>query len=187
MTATRPFARCRRAHGEGIGPRPRPVAPRRSEHAELPHSAPASGSIVEAAPRIGVKDTGRRDPVVRQALHSLPRHAAPLTPASKRMEPVAGDLNAEAAHATPVRGDRVIREVTANDCADPLTLHGHGKMTSFPQLLTDLLQLCSHSRLRGVPVQQELSGLGLPADVREPRSSKTSGRPSPRSRRCSSA
>jgi hypothetical protein len=103
----------------GLGP-----PPHRSEHAELPHSAPASGSIVEAVPRVWVKDTGSRDPVVSQALHSLPCHAAPLTPAPKRMEPVAGDLDAEAAHAAPVRRNRVIREVAANDGADPLALYG---------------------------------------------------------------
>lgn len=102
-----------------------PPPPHRSEHAELPHSAPASGSIVEAVPRVRVKDAGRRDPVVRQALHSLPRHAVPLTPAPKRMEPGTGDLEAEAAHAAPVRRDRMIRQVAADDGADPFALYGN--------------------------------------------------------------
>jgi hypothetical protein len=71
-----------------------------------------------------MKDAGRRDPVVRQALHSPSCHAAPLTSAPKRMKPVAGDLDTEAAHAAPVRGNRVIREVAADDGGDPLALYG---------------------------------------------------------------
>jgi hypothetical protein len=40
-------------------------------------------------------------------------------------------------------------------------------MTPFPQLLADLLELCPHSRLRGVTVQQKPPCPRLPADVRE--------------------
>src|SRR3954462_14886705 len=40
-------------------------------------------------------------------------------------------------------------------------------MSPFPQLLADQLELRSHSRLRGASVQQELSSLRPPADVRE--------------------
>jgi hypothetical protein len=44
---------------------------------------------------------------------------------------------------------------------------GHTKRARLPQLLADHLQPRSHSRLRGVAVQQELSGLRPSTDVRK--------------------
>ena len=92
-----------------------------------------------------MKHPGRRDPVVRQAPHALPCHPGPLTPAPERVERVADDLNAKATHDAPVRGDRMIREVPADDGTKPLALLGQRAMSPLPQPIHTRARADQHS------------------------------------------
>src|SRR5436190_21820807 len=69
--------------------------PHRSQRAEFPHWAPASGSSGKACLRVGMQDSGRWEPSGRQAVHPLPVQAVALTAAPERLQPVPGDLSPE--------------------------------------------------------------------------------------------
>ena len=59
--------------------------PHRSQRAELPHWAPASGTNVEAHLGIGVQDASRGKPSSGEALHPLPGEAVALAAAPERL------------------------------------------------------------------------------------------------------
>src|SRR6266496_5390003 len=69
--------------------------PHRSQRAEFPHWAPASGSSGKACLRVGMQDSGRWEPSGRQAVHPFPVQAVALTAAPERLQPVPGDLSPE--------------------------------------------------------------------------------------------
>ena len=66
--------------------------PHRSERAELPHSAPTSGSSDKAQLRVRMQDLGRREPSGCEPVHSRPVDPSPLAPAPQRLVPVASHL-----------------------------------------------------------------------------------------------
>lgn len=83
------------------------------------------------------------------------------------MAPRSKNLGAEAGEATDVRGDSVVRVVSANHCFELLPLYFYRQVAMPKEVLTDQLQLCPHSFLRGAPDKQELPRPRLPANVRE--------------------
>jgi len=54
-----------------VGIRLAPYPPHGSGRAAFPHPALASGGDAQAARRIGMADTGRRQPAVNEPFHSL--------------------------------------------------------------------------------------------------------------------
>ena len=85
--------------------------PHRSERAELPHSAPASGSIVEASRGIGVDNTRSREPSHRKPVHAGPGHPASLASTPQGVEPRSDNLGAKAGQ--PRRRSRSRRDCCA--------------------------------------------------------------------------
>src|SRR5256885_9160191 len=62
--------------------------PRRSQRAELPHWAPASGTNAKAHVREGMHHAGVRQPPIRQAVHAFPVQAGALATAPQRLVPL---------------------------------------------------------------------------------------------------
>ena len=69
--------------------------PHRSQRAELPHWAPASGPGGECGTRVGAHDAGRRQPCRSDPVVPVPSHSVTLAATPKRLEPVPPDLVTE--------------------------------------------------------------------------------------------
>ena len=79
------------AVGTAVARRP----PHRSERAELPHSAPASGPKAQALLRVGMHDADRREPASGEPDHALPGDVSLLAAPAEPVLPEAHDLMAE--------------------------------------------------------------------------------------------
>src|SRR5664279_2622877 len=82
--------------------------PHRSQRAELPHWAPASGSGGEAHFREGVLHVGGWYPSFRETVHPFPGHPRALAAAPQRLEPVPRHVVPEGRHRVGVAGHGVI-------------------------------------------------------------------------------
>ena len=70
----------------------------------------------------------------------------------------------ERVECTGIRRHCVIREETANDLAQPLSLFSNWLVSAPSHLLLHLLELCSHAVAPALALQQEVPSSGLPAD-----------------------
>ena len=82
------------AVGTALSGRP----PHRSEHALLTHSAPASGSDVEALVGPGMENAGLRNPALRKPTHRFPVGTTTLATARERVLPMSLSLGSERLH-----------------------------------------------------------------------------------------
>src|SRR6266852_714214 len=141
--------------------------PRRSQRAELPHWAPASGTNAKAHVREGMRHAGGRQPPIRQAVHALPVQAGALAAAPQRLVPVPCHLGAERRHRLAVAGHGVVSAVPSHHAAQPPPLLRDRLMHALPQLVLDLCQLRPHPfRDRDTP-HPEAPVPHLRANVRE--------------------
>src|SRR5664279_2694871 len=91
--------------------------PHRSQRAELPHWAPASGSGGEGDARVGAHDAGRRQPRRSDPVVPIPSHSVPLAATPKRLEPVPPDLLTESRGRVDVAWHGVVVQVPAREWA----------------------------------------------------------------------
>src|SRR6266704_6245722 len=91
--------------------------PRRSQRAELPHWAPASGTNAKAHVREGMRHAGGRQPPISQAVNALPVQAGALAAAPQRLVPVPCHLGAERRHRLAVAGHGVVGAVPSHHAA----------------------------------------------------------------------
>ena len=141
--------------------------PRRSERAELPHSAPALGLGVEALFGPGMKDLGRWDPAVGQLLHAHPGESTTLTASPESKQPSSFDFLLEHREASAVGRHGVVREVSAHDRAEPPSLFGNAQMSPTHQRVPDASKRCAHPLSYGPPHEEKLPRPGSRTNVRE--------------------
>ena len=118
--------------------------PRRSQRAELPHWAPASGSGIEALARPGMDDANGREPPGLQTVHALPVEATALAAATKRLEPVPDHLRPERPHGMKVARHGVVVGMASHHACEPPSLFGYGLVPTSLQLGFHLLELGPH-------------------------------------------
>ncbi len=143
------------------------AAPHRSQRAELPHWAPASGVGVKAHTGPGMRDAGGRQPSSGEAVHPVPADPRALAAAPQRLEPVSDRLVAEGPDRFAVAGHGVVGEVPSHHACQPAPLLRDGEMPASQALVFDLGQLRPHPFRDRLTRQPEPPGAGLPADVRE--------------------
>src|SRR6478752_5300106 len=139
--------------------------PHRSQRAELPHWAPASGSGGEGDARVGAHDAGRRQPCRSDPVVPVPSHSVTLAAAPKRLEPVSPDLVTEGRGRVDVAWHGVVVQVTPHYTRQPASLFGNGPVSAPPKLNLQLLQLCRHPLFDGDAPEPETSVPGLPTQV----------------------
>src|SRR5664279_5390002 len=139
--------------------------PHRSQRAELPHWAPASGSGGEGDTRVGAHDAGRRQPCRSDPVVPGPSHSVTLAATPKRLKPVPPDLVTEGRGRVDVAWHGVVVQVTPQYPRQPASLLGNGPVSAPPKLNLQLLQLCSHPLLDGDAPEPETSVSGLPTQV----------------------
>src|SRR5664279_2418544 len=108
--------------------------PHRSQRAELPHGAPASGSGGEGDARVGAHDAGRRQPCRSDPVVPGPSHSVPLAATPKRLKPVPPDLVTEGRGRVDVAWHGVVVQVTPHYTRQPASLLGNGPVSAPPKL-----------------------------------------------------
>jgi hypothetical protein len=114
-----------------------------------------------------MQDVGGWQPAGGEAVHRLPGEPGALAAAAERLEPVPHYLVAEGPDGFAVAGHGVVGEVPSHHACQPAPLCRDGLVPTLPALVFDLGQLGPHPLRDGLTRQPEVSGLGLPADVRE--------------------
>src|SRR3984893_5947561 len=125
-----------------------------------------------------VHDSSSRDVAVSQPLHSLPLHLAFLAASPEGSMPQSVHFLPEPLDGPCIPSDAVVLAVSAYHGSQPLTYLGYRVVPASPQLLFDLLELCSlaianpmptprvPARFPGPPTAvhkpQKLEGLRLP-------------------------
>src|ERR1044071_10196118 len=119
-------------------------------------------------------DPGRRKPPVRESRHPPPVEAMPLAALAQVPAPVTDDFRAEAGHDLAVGRYREVREVPADDTAEPSPLLRNGVVSTTFQGHVDGLERRSHSLRVGMAGPQKKAPPGLPAQMGEPHKSERS-------------
>jgi len=114
-----------------------------------------------------MKHAGMREPTFDEPCGAVPGGAIALAAAPKRLVPVLRDLDPKRVERFDVRGDGVVREVSAHHVAQPLALISHRQVSPSTKLVAKRGEPRTHSTLGGVPVEQEPTRPRLPADMRE--------------------
>src|SRR5215469_693877 len=112
-----------------------------SGQAELPHPALALGNDAHAVEWIRMTDMRPRQPASDEALHTIPRNAAPLATSRKRAMPESAYLESKDRQCRCVHGHSVVADVTTYHRLQPLALFQNGCMHAPPKLDFDLVEL----------------------------------------------
>ena len=142
--------------------------PHRSQRAELPHWAPASGSGSEALRREGMHHAGWWEPPVRETVHPAPGQPGPLAAAPKPMHQCRVTWDRKTATASVVaRARRSRRSALAARCVSHAPAPGSGRCL---RRLSSILISASFARIRLAIVMrltQNRPALARRADVRQ--------------------
>jgi hypothetical protein len=114
-----------------------------------------------------MKHAGVREPAFDESRCTDPGGAIALAAAPKRFVPVPRNLDPERVESFDVRGDGVVREISAHHVTQPLTLISHRQVSSATKLVANCDKSHAHSAHGGVPVEQEPARPRPSADVRE--------------------
>ena len=139
---------------------------RRSQRADCPHWALASGPNAEAPERIGVKKARRGQSALTEPLHPSPGGAPPL--AAPGQNPVPETLHLTTERERPsVHRHPVILQVAENDRAQPRAHHRNRVVQAAPEFGFHLPQLRLQPLPHRLPEHRKPPIPRLPADVRE--------------------
>jgi hypothetical protein len=116
-----------------------------------------------------MKDVGRWQELCRELRHPVPGSVIALAALYERAPPEIDYIVPEGPEASAVGRYRVIREVSANDLSQPLTLERDWFVHAPPQLFFDRSQPCPHPVAAGLPFELEGAPAGPAADVSEPK------------------
>ena len=108
VTWGRTFTADQSGKSVAVGMRVTPHPPHRSRRAGLPHRALGPGNDAEADQRIGMADTGKRNPSGNQALHPRPDQVVLVAPPSEYFHLQLAYLLAEDADGWAVHGHPII-------------------------------------------------------------------------------
>jgi hypothetical protein len=114
-------------------------------------------------------DMGWRQELCREFGHPVPGSAIPLAALRERASPEIDHIVPEGPEAPAVGRHRVIREVSANDLSQPLTLERDWFVHAPPQLFFDCSQPCPHPVAARLPFELESAPARPAADVSEPK------------------
>src|SRR5579864_3388695 len=90
-----------------------------SGQADFPHPALALGDDAKSPQRVGMTDTGGRQPAVDEPLHPGPDDAAVLTAARQRAIPEPAHVKPEPMERRLVHGHAVVPDVSTDHRAQP--------------------------------------------------------------------
>ena len=121
-----------------------------SQRAQLTHWALASGHNAKSPQRIGVTDTGRRNPMVDQSLHPLPGHLGFLAASSKRPPPVPDHSITEKRQRRAVHWHAVVLAVPSNHRRQPLAHFRDRVVQALPKIVLHVLQFGLQPRAHGL-------------------------------------
>ena len=124
----------------------------RSVRAELPHTAPASGSDDQTLAWIGVAYFGMGKPMLYQSVHAFPRDGA-LAATAQRASPQSGHFTLESHEALPVIGHA---KVSSMSC--------HHGFEVFPLFRNRLMHTLSHFQLERLKFSPQSLGTGQSQD-----------------------
>ena len=124
-----------------------------------------------------MKHAGMREPTFGESRCADPGGVIALAAAPKRLVPLPRDLGPKRVEPFDVRGDGVIREVSAH-VTQPLALISNGQVSSTRKLVANCDE-SPHSTHGGVPVKQEPARLVFSQMCVKPRKSNVSGFPLP--------
>ncbi len=111
-----------------------------SQRALLTHWALASGDNAKSSQGIRMTDTGRRNPVIDQALHSLPRHIGFLAASPKRPPPEPGHAKTEQRQRRAVHRHAIVLAMPPNHRRQPLAHFRDRVVQALPKEDLHLLQ-----------------------------------------------
>ena len=140
----------------------------RSVHAELPHTALASGRDDQTLVRIGMADMKARKPVRYHSLHSTPAQLMALTAAAQRAMPQSANLGAEHSQPRAVVGHAEVPAMPGHHRMQVLALLFDGSVHAPSEFDFDRLQLGSQTFGTREPQDHEFVLPSLPATMREP-------------------
>jgi hypothetical protein len=112
---------------------------------------------------------GWRQELCREFGYPAPGGAISLASLHERPSPEIGHIVAEGSKASAVCGYRVIRELSADDLSEPLTLEWDRFVHASPQLLFDRSQPCPHPVSARLPLELEGAPAGPATDVSGPK------------------
>src|SRR6516225_3333250 len=139
----------------------------RSVHAELPHTALALGRDDQTLVRVRVADAWDGQPMLYQAMHSLPAQVMALTATAQRAMPQSTNLEAECAQPRAVVGHAEVPAMTGQHRAQVRALLGYGSVHAPSEFDLDRPQLGLQAFGTGEPQHHELAPPGLCTTVCE--------------------
>ena len=141
----------------------------RSVHAELPHTALASGRDDQTLVRVRVADVGHGQPMRHQAIHAAPSQTTALAAAAQRAMPQPGDLMAECPQPRAVARHAEVPAMPSDHRPQVLALLRDGLVHAPSEFELDRLQFGSQAFGTREPQDHEVALPRLPAAVREPK------------------
>jgi hypothetical protein len=135
------------ASGVAVGTALAGGPPHRSQRAELPHWAPASGSGCEAHVRVGMHRPDFRKPSSCVPVHPFPVDPSALASPPQRPMPVPSHLIPESRYRIRVARYGVVGHVPLQHLSQPSPLHRDGIMPAILELALDFCQLRPHAFL----------------------------------------
>src|SRR5260370_28529492 len=148
-----------------VGIRIAPYPPHGSGQADFPHPALASSGDAHSTRRIGMINSGRREPAVDESFHARPANMTFLSPSGENVMPEIADCETKPSQGRRIARHSIVADMTTHDGFQPLPHFRNGIMHAPPKFGFHLAQLGHQSFSDGLPYYRETFPSLLPTDM----------------------